>query len=262
MDEVFKALGNPSRRLLLDRLFERDGQTLHELEEAFPARSRFAVMKHLAVLERAGLVTTHRAGRVKYHYLNPVPVRQIHDRWLDRYRTRAAAALVELKERLEDGPMDAPPCHVFQIYIRTSPEKLWDALTRAEMTKEYYYDSAVASDWQRDSPYRYMIGENEAIVGRILEVEPGRRLVCTFDARWDEAVASDPPTRISWEIEPQGEMCRLTVTHEGFTARTATYESVGGGMPYILSALKTLLETGTPLSGRSEEEQKDAVAAG
>ena len=261
MDEVFRALAHPSRRLVLDRLFERDGQTLLELEGAFPARSRFAAMKHLAVLERAGLVTTRRVGREKHHYLNPVPVRQIHDRWLDRYRMRAAAALVELKASLEEHPMTAPPRHVFEIYIRTTPEELWQAITRPEHTRRYYYDSAVESDWRPGSPYRYLIGENVAIVGRVLEIEPGRRLVCTFDARWDESVAPDAPTRITWEIEPQGEMCRLTVIHDGFESRTATYESVAGGMPYVLSALKTLLETGTPLSGRSEQERDVAATA-
>jgi DNA-binding transcriptional ArsR family regulator len=99
-DLVFKALADPTRRLLLDKLFERDGLTLTELESDL-AMTRFGVMKHLRVLEEAGLVVSRRAGREKLHYLNPVPIRTIHDRWIDKYTERRAAALVDLKTQLE-----------------------------------------------------------------------------------------------------------------------------------------------------------------
>ena len=102
-DRVFKALADPSRRLLLDRLFERDGRTLTELESELEM-TRFGVMKHLRVLEDAGLVVTRRSGREKLHYLNPVPIRLIHDRWIDKYTERRVSALAELKARLEDMP--------------------------------------------------------------------------------------------------------------------------------------------------------------
>ena len=253
-DEVFRALADPSRRLLLDRLFERDGQTLSGLEAALPTMTRFGVMKHLRVLEAAGLVSTRRVGREKLHYLNAVPIRQLHDRWIDKYRVRRADALLDLKAALEapkEVPMHAvaaPPSLVFTVFIRATPERIWRAITESEFTLQYYYASAVESDWQAGSPYRYLIGADEAIVGRVLESDPPRRLVTTFDARWDEEVAPNAPTRITWEIEPAGpEISRLTVVHDGFDSRNATYEQVAGGMPFVLSGLKTLLETGQPL---------------
>jgi DNA-binding transcriptional ArsR family regulator len=99
-DRVFKALADPTRRFLLDRLFQRDGRTLTELESELEM-TRFGVMKHLRVLEAAGLVVVRRSGREKQHFLNPVPIRLIHDRWIDKYRQRQASALVELKNELE-----------------------------------------------------------------------------------------------------------------------------------------------------------------
>ena len=103
-DRVFKALAVPTRRHLLDQLFERDGRTLGELE-ADLEMTRFGVMKHLRVLEDAGLIVTRRSGREKHHYLNPVPIRLIHDRWIDKYQERRVSALAELKQELEEGKM-------------------------------------------------------------------------------------------------------------------------------------------------------------
>ena len=100
-DQVFKALADSTRRHLLDRLFERDGRTLTELQERF-SMTRFGVMKHLRLLEDAGLVVTRRSGREKLHYLNPVPIRLIHDRWIDKYTERRVSALAELKTELEE----------------------------------------------------------------------------------------------------------------------------------------------------------------
>ena len=261
---MFRALADASRRILLDRLFERDGLTLGELEVALPAMTRFGVMKHLRVLEAAGVVSTRRVGREKHHYLNPVPIRRIHDRWLDKYRATTADALIDLQTMMEAPSMlaavdagqatDAPPAHVFTIFIRTTPERLWRAITESEFTTRYYYRSRVESDWQPRSPYRYLIGDEVQIVGEVLEADPPRRLVQSFDARWDGDVAPDPPTRLTWEIEGAGpSLVKLTVVHDGFTTRTATYDSVAGGMAYVLSSLKTLLETGRPLGEPAEE---------
>ena len=100
-DLVFKALADPTRRSLLDRLFERDGRALTELEAQLEM-TRFGVMKHLKVLEQAGLVVCRKRGREKLHFLNPVPIRQIHDRWIDKYREREVSALLDLKTSLED----------------------------------------------------------------------------------------------------------------------------------------------------------------
>lgn len=100
-DPVFKALADPTRRLLLDRLYERDGRSLTELESEL-AMTRFGAMKHLRVLEDAGLVVTRRSGRQKLHYLNPVPIRLIHDRWIDKYTEHRVSALADLKHELEE----------------------------------------------------------------------------------------------------------------------------------------------------------------
>jgi DNA-binding transcriptional ArsR family regulator len=103
LDEVFQALADPTRRGLLDRLFSSEGQTVNELAAAFADdMTRYGVMKHLGVLENAGLVVTRRVGREKHHYLNPVPIKQIHDRWIGKYAERRASALVALKRRVEE----------------------------------------------------------------------------------------------------------------------------------------------------------------
>jgi DNA-binding transcriptional ArsR family regulator/uncharacterized protein YndB with AHSA1/START domain len=256
MDEaVFKALADPTRREILDRLFERDGQTLGELEDRF-AMTRFGVMKHLAVLEGAGLVVARRSGRRKLHYLNPVPIREIADRWIGKFAEGTTAALIALRTTLqptEEGTdmgteNGTKPSHVFTIYIKTTPERLWEAITTSEFTTQYYYASAVESDWKQGSPYEYAIQGQTAILGDVLEADPPRKLVCTFDARWDEEVAPDPPSRITWEIQDAGPgVCQLTVVHDGFEWANATFGQIGGGMPFILSGLKSLLETGAPL---------------
>jgi DNA-binding transcriptional ArsR family regulator len=103
-DLVFRALADPTRRLLLDRLFARDGLTLTELEAEVPELTRFGVMKHLGVLEQAGLIVTRKQGRHKHHYLNPVPVRLIYERWIGKYRDRQVTALLDLKDQLEGRP--------------------------------------------------------------------------------------------------------------------------------------------------------------
>src|ERR1700676_4505552 len=115
VDDVFKALADPTRRSLLDELFQQDGQTLSALEQRLPM-SRFGVMKHLRVLEEAGLIVTRRRGREKLHFLNPVPIRLVHDRWVSKYAEPWVATMSDLKHRLED-PMEK----VFEIYIKTTP---------------------------------------------------------------------------------------------------------------------------------------------
>ena len=259
-DALFRALADPSRRLLLDRLYERDGQTLGDLEAALPQMSRIGVMKHLRVLERADLVVSHRAGRRRLHYLNPVPIRRLHDRWLDKFRTRAADALLALQSFIEeptmgnDTPAQAEPRFVSQIFIRATPDQVWRAITESEFTMRYYYQSAVESDWKAGSPYRYSIGELEAIVGTVLESDPPRRLVQTFDARWDDEVGPDAPSRLTWEIEETSPgITKVTTVHDQFPSPTATFHQVAGGMPFILSGLKSLLETGSPLESAREE---------
>src|ERR671919_3124948 len=143
MDEVFKALADPTRRSLLDELFKRDGQTLTALVERRAPMTRFGVMKHLRVLEEASLVTTRRRGREKLHFLNPVPIRLVHDRWVSKYAEPWAAGLSGLKRELEERTMEK----VFEIYIKTTPERLWQAITDPELRARYSFGVRVDSDW-------------------------------------------------------------------------------------------------------------------
>jgi uncharacterized protein YndB with AHSA1/START domain/DNA-binding transcriptional ArsR family regulator len=259
MDEVFKALADPTRRGLLDELFKQDGQTLTALERRLPM-TRFGVMKHLRLLEAAGLVVARRRGREKLHYLNPVPIRLIHDRWVSKYAEPWAAGLSELKRDLEDETMQtvktvswaegtAPVgagTAVFEVFIKTTPEGLWEAITDPEQRKKYSFGVETRSDWTPGSEYRAGIpGVVEIAAGRNIEVDPPRLLVQTFDALWSEEVKAQGTTRVTWEIEPVGSSCRLTVTHDQLPADANA--ELYGGWPMILSGLKTLLETGEHL---------------
>jgi uncharacterized protein YndB with AHSA1/START domain/DNA-binding transcriptional ArsR family regulator len=246
-DDIFKALADPSRRLLLDSLFVHDGQTLSELTARLPAMTRFGVMKHLRQLEAAELVLTHKSGREKYHYLNPVPIRLIHDRWIGKYAEAWVGALSNLKADLEGASMDRPR-HVYQVYIRTQPEQVWQAITDPAFTQRFFFQTRVDAHWQPGAPLKYWMRDGQlAVEGEVLETDPPRRLVTTWSFRSMPEAAADPPSRVTWEIEPMGEMCRLTLVHDQFPSETATYHSVGGGWPLVLSSLKSLLETGEPL---------------
>ena len=198
---MFRALADPTRRSLLDELFKEDGQTLSALEERLPM-TRFGVMKHLKVLEEAHLVTTGSEGREKLHFLNPVPIRLVHDRWVSKYAEPWAAALTGLKRRLEDKTMEK----VFEIYIKTTPERLWEAITDGEMRKQYTFGVGVTSDWTNGSSYTAGIpGVVEISAGENLEVDPPRRLVQSFDALWSDEVKAEGTSRVTWEIAPVGE---------------------------------------------------------
>lgn len=242
MNAVFRALADPTRRGLLDELFRRDGQTLSELEERLPM-TRFGVMKHLRVLEEAGLVSTKKRGREKLHFLNPVPIRLVHDRWVSKYAEPWAAGLSGLKQRLEDT-MEK----VFEIYIKTSPERLWDAITNSEMRRQYNFGVGVSSDWTPGSPYEsiHPMAPDALCAGENLEIDPPRRLVQSFNALWGEDVKREQTSRVTWEIEPIGDSCRLLVTHDQLDEDAST--ELYGGWPMILSGLKTLLETGEQLT--------------
>src|SRR6516165_3380496 len=144
MDAVFRALADPSRRRLLDRLNARNGQTLRELGDGL-GMARQSVSKHLAVLEEAGVVTTVRRGREKLHYLNAAPINDIAERWIDHYDRGRVEALADLKQALEDTPMQKPE-FVYTTYIRTTPERLWQALTDPAFTRRYW-ETELTTDW-------------------------------------------------------------------------------------------------------------------
>jgi len=248
MEPAFRALGDPSRRLLLDRLFERDGQTLTELCASLPQMTRFGVMSHLGILEAAGLVTTRKVGRHKHHYLNPVPIRLIHDRWISKFAAPVVGALAALKQTLEERPMDTPR-HVYRVYVRSTPERLWNAIVNGQQTELYYYGTRVESTWEVGASltYRYPDGSTAAD-GSVLEIEPGKRLTMSFHARWDPDIEAEGPVRMVWEIEPaQDGVCQLSVTVLDVAAGSKTETDFMGGLAYIVSGLKSLVETGQPL---------------
>jgi uncharacterized protein YndB with AHSA1/START domain len=254
MDDVFRALADPTRRSLLDALFREDGQTLSALQERLPM-TRFGVMKHLKLLEEAGLVVTRRRGREKLHFLNPIPIRLVHDRWVSKYTEPWVATLTDLKRKLEEKTMQK----VFEIYIKTTPELLWKAITDTEMRSKYTFGALVTSDWTQGSRYESVGNGTPIFEGENLEVDPPRRLVQSFRALWGEDVKSEGTSRVTYEIEPVGDSCLLKVTHDQL--REDANNQLYGGWPMVLSGLKTLLETGelltTPGSLRWVEGAKD-----
>src|SRR5437879_9520624 len=238
----FKALAKPTRRSLLAELAREDGQTLNALQERFPM-TRFGVMKHLRLLEEAGLVVTRRRGREKLHFLNPVPIRLVHDRWVSKYAEPWVEGLSDLKNRLEER-MEK----VFEIYIKTTPERLWQAITDPEMRSKYQFGSQFSADFTPGSRYEMTRPDNGGLLGEgeNLEVDPPRRLVQSMRALWGEDVKREGTSRVTWEIEPVGDSCRLTITHDQL--REGANDQLFGGWPMILSGLKTYLETGELLT--------------
>jgi DNA-binding transcriptional ArsR family regulator len=242
VDEVFKALADPTRRALLDELFREDGQTLSALEARF-AMTRFGVMKHLKVLEEAGLVVARRQGREKAHFLNPVPIRLVHDRWVSKYAEPWVAGLSDLKRDLE---MEQTMEKVFEIYIRTTPERLWEAITDPAQRAKYNFGAAPTAVPVAGEPLEVRAGDFLLGEGENVEVDPPRRLVQTMLAHFSPEAEAEGHSRITWEIEQVQDSCRLTVTHDQL--REGACEEVYGGWPMILSGLKTWLEVGDVLT--------------
>ncbi|MFN8609811.1 MAG: SRPBCC domain-containing protein [Vulcanimicrobiota bacterium] len=240
MDEVFNALADPTRRSLLDELFRQDGQTLGALEARF-SMTRFGVMKHLRLLEEAGLVITRKRGREKLHFLNAVPIRLVHDRWVSKYAEPWAATLSNLKQHLE-----ASVEKVFEIYIKTTPERLWQAITEPEMRAKYSFGLKVLSDYTPGSQYQGLSPKGLISQGQNLEVDPPRKLVQSFNALWSDEVKAEGTSQVTWEIEQVADSCLLRVTHSQL--REGGNNQIYGGWPMILSGLKTLLETGEYLT--------------
>jgi DNA-binding transcriptional ArsR family regulator/uncharacterized protein YndB with AHSA1/START domain len=248
---VFKALADASRRRLLDVLFERDGRTLSELQAHLTTMTRFGVMKHLQVLEDAGLVTTRKVGREKFHYLNPVPIQQAYDRWVSKYAQPWSQALSGLKFTLEGNTMSAANTHIYSIFIRSTPERIWQALTDGKMSEQYYFGTRVESTWKPGASYQYIdtaggMVESGApmLKGDVLEADPPRKLVTTFVPLW----MGDNPgaSKVTFEIEPRGDACKLTLTHEDLGSGHLE-AGVIDGWATILSSMKSLIETGEPL---------------
>jgi DNA-binding transcriptional ArsR family regulator/uncharacterized protein YndB with AHSA1/START domain len=246
MDAIFKALADPTRRDLLDRLRQRDGQTLTELESELNM-TRFGVMKHLDVLEGANLVVTRKVGRFKYHYLNTAPVQELVDRWIEPItRQPMTRAILDLKSTLEGDtqmPSKQKPDFVLETFIRATPEKIWEALTKGEMSRHYYIaGAAIKGTIASGNAYEYLTPDgNVMLSGEIIEANPHSRLEMTFVPGWGSKAAS----RNVYEIAQQGELSKLTIIHFGLHAGQ---EGVREGWAKIAASLKSFLETGKALT--------------
>jgi DNA-binding transcriptional ArsR family regulator/uncharacterized protein YndB with AHSA1/START domain len=243
VDAIFKALSDPTRRALLDSLRDRDGQTLTELEAGL-GMTRFGVMKHLGVLEEANLVVTRKAGRFKYHYLNAAPIQEVADRWIAPYAKPLARFALDLKNVLE-GPtiMSERPNFVLETFIRTTPDKLWEALTRGDKTLLYYFGTRLQSDLKPGSPFQYFQPDGSLMLdGEVIEIEDRKKIVSTFIPKWGENVV---PTQVTFGIEQMGDLCKFTITHHDIDKAPG---GVTTGWSQIASSLKSLLETGQAIT--------------
>ena len=258
-DAVFKALADPTRRALLDRLRGRNGQTLGELCEPL-AMARQSATQHLDVLEAANLITTVRRGREKLHYLNPVPLGDIAERWIEKFERPRLSALSAIRHRAEEDTMADRPSYVYVTYIESSPERVWEALTDPDLTAQYWGHGNV-SDWQTGSPWEHRRVDGSGIadvVGTVLESVPPRRLRMTFDAPGE--APPEGPSTVTFDIEPYHEIVRLTVTHENL-ADSDALEAVSAGWPAVCANLKSLLETGHVLPRAPWEMHAELRAA-
>lgn len=248
---VFKALADESRRRLLDLLFEKDGQTLTALERHLDM-TRFGVMKHLRVLESAGLITTRRKGRDKHHFLNPEPIAAAYDRWVGKYAQPHLRVLAGLKSSLENPvtTLTKSHTHVIQTFIKASAEEVWQALTTPDFTEKYYFGTRVETSLTKGSPFRYLTHDGNVMLdGEVVECDPPRRLVTTFMPKWEEDGDSKlEPSQVTYELEESSGVTRLRLTHEGLPEGHPVVEGTFTGWTKILSGLKTLLETGSSMS--------------
>jgi uncharacterized protein YndB with AHSA1/START domain/DNA-binding transcriptional ArsR family regulator len=273
MEDVFRALADPSRRQLLDNLNQHGGQTLREMCTGMEM-ARQSVSKHLSVLERAGLITTVRRGREKLHYLNAAPIGDIADRWISHYHRHRAESLADLKRALEESTMSSP-AFTYTTYIRTTPERLWQALTEPAFTRRYWQGTEFDTDWHtgstmtlRNRDKGYEVTDPEQLV---IESDPYRRLSYTwhtFTEGWARAygvsedfrarVATERRSKVTFDIEDLGQTVKLTVLHDDFDPGSTVLESVSQGWPAVLANLKTLLETGDILPERRPAEEVSA----
>src|SRR5688500_1316790 len=200
--------------------------------------TRFGVMKHLKLLEDAGLIVSRKQGREKLHYLNPVPIRLVHNRWVSKYAEPWVAGLSDLKHRLE-STMEK----VFEIYIRTTPERLWDTITDSETRGKFHFCNRVTSDLTPGGRFDLTNGDFLLGEGENLEIDPPRRLVLSMTCLWSDEAKAEGTTRVTWEIEPVGDAsCRLLVTHDQL--REGANPEIYGGWPQDLHRPKTWMQTG------------------
>ncbi len=259
VDKVFKALADPTRRGLLDSLRQDDGQTLGRLCGQLNM-ARQSATQHLALLEEANLISTVWRGREKLHYLNPVPIHDIQQRWIASFDEPRLRALDAVKQHAEEPDMTADkPNFVYVTYIHSTPQRVWQALTDADLTADYWGHSNV-SDWQVGSSWehRRVDGSNIAdVVGTVLESTPPTRLVITFG---EPAQPQADSSTVTFQIEPYHDIVRLTVTHENLASEDDLH-AASAGWPAVMANLKSLLETGHTLPQSPWEMHADLRAA-
>ncbi len=250
-NDIFKALADPSRRKLLDLLHAADGRTLNDLCAPLDM-SRFGVMKHLNILEEAGLITTRKVGREKLHYLNAVPIRQIYERWVSKYAEPWVLELTTLQNELErETNMQNKPRNVNRIAIKAKPEQVWQAITDPAKTSKFWFNCSIRSTWEIDAPFE-LWGENEKKAeGTILDMDPPNKLVMSWRFLSFPGTESDTMSRITWEIGSHAEfqgVTLVTVVHDEFEQAAGTAAILENGLPIVLSGMKTFLETGEMLA--------------
>jgi uncharacterized protein YndB with AHSA1/START domain/DNA-binding transcriptional ArsR family regulator len=250
MDVVFKALADHTRRMLLDRLRQHDGQTLTQLCEPL-GMARQSATQHLDILERANLVTVVRRGRERLHYLNPMPIHEIEERWISEFDRPRLQVISSIKSQAEENAMPTVsrslPTYVYVTYICSSAEQVWQALTDADLTARYWGHANV-SDWQQGSTWEHRrVDGSDAVdvVGHVIEAEPPARLVLTFEDSFDPENPREPSV-VTFLVEPHQEIVRLTVTHENLP-NAEMLAGISRGWPAVLANLKSLLETGDVL---------------
>lgn len=254
---VFRALDDAGRRALLDELFVDDGQTLTQLCAVLPGMTRYGVMNHLRVLGDAGLITSTKVGRQRHHYLNPIPLRRVHDRWIAKFAEPVVASLSDIvthfqpdNTRTGDLVMDdtQTPDHRYQAFVAATPDDVWRAMTDGEMTVRYFFNTIVDSTWQPGSPVRYHSPDGDLVAdGEIIAADVPHRLEMTFHGHWDPALDAEGPVRTVWLVGEH--MGATTVTVEYYDLGPVAREQFVEGIPFIVSGLKSLLETGKPLVG-------------
>jgi len=260
METVFKALADGSRRKVLDALFEEDGQTLQALCKTV-AFTRQGLSKHLRILEEAGLIISEFQGREKKHYLNPVPLHEVTERWIAKYAHEQLVAVSALKNSLEESDMIKKE-FAYETYIHASKDKVWEALTNPEFTAQYFYSTRVESSWESGAVvrYRYAGDDHVAVEGQVIESDPPNKLAITWQALYDESVAAEAPSRVTFSLDENNGQTRLRIVHDQFPEDSAIFESISEGWPWIIAGLKSLLETGKALP-RFEAQEQEAAAS-
>lgn len=244
MDKIFNALGDKSRRYLMDLLYERNGQSLTELSSNLEM-SRQAVTKHLKILEDANLVIPVWKGKEKLHYLNPIPLRRIYSRWISKFDEDRIQGLYELKSDLENTTQEVIMKGLtYQIVIASSAEKVWESLTKPEFTQKFWFGRSVISDWNVGSPVSIITPEGkEEVKGEVIEVQLNKRLSYTWKTPEDDATEA---TTVIFELQEMGPMTKLTILHD-IDVESAKFQQAAAGWTFILCGLKTFLETGAPM---------------